>query len=42
MSPENILAIPADEVARASLRMLTGTKNICTQLDAWRLQSGNK
>ena len=34
---ENIMAVPADEVTRASLRMAQGTKNICEALDEWRL-----
>lgn len=34
--PENILSVPPDEVARASLRMLQGTQNICEALDEWR------
>ncbi|MBT8142962.1 MAG: ABC transporter substrate-binding protein [Gammaproteobacteria bacterium] len=33
---ENIISVSADEVARASLRMLDGSKNICTTLDVWR------
>lgn len=35
--PENILSVSPDEVARASLRMLQGTKNICEALDEWRV-----
>jgi len=33
---EDIISVPADEVTRASLRMLQGTKNICEALDEWR------
>lgn len=33
---DNILSVSPDEVARASLRMLQGTRNICEVLDAWR------
>lgn len=40
---EDIISVPADEVTRASLRMLQGTRNICEALDEWRsLTHSNK
>ena len=36
MDATNILSVSPDEVARASLRMLQGTRNICETLDGWR------
>ncbi len=40
ISAANILQVSGDEVSRASLRMLEGTKSICETLDAWRNNQG--
>lgn len=39
---DNILSVPADEVTRASLRMLQGTENVCEVLDLWRQNNQKK
>lgn len=36
MDAANILSVSPDEVARAGLRMVQGTRNICETLDSWR------
>ncbi len=36
ISQASILKVSGDEVSRASLRMLQGTRNICEALDVWR------
>ena len=36
ITPASILKVSGDEVSRASLRMLQGTRNICEVLDVWR------